>query len=61
VFDVSSGKLFGYMVSSQGIDANPMKVEAIKQLHPPQTQKKNPKAGKHDGSTQPIHIQVVRT
>jgi hypothetical protein len=27
------------MVSSQGIDANPKKVEAIKQLQPPQTRK----------------------
>jgi hypothetical protein len=39
VFSVSSGKLFGYMVSSQGIDVNPKKVEAIKQLQPPQTRK----------------------
>jgi hypothetical protein len=34
VFGVSSGKLLGYMVSSRGIDANPKKVEAIKQLQP---------------------------
>jgi hypothetical protein len=27
------------MVSSQGIDANPKKVEAIEQLQPPQTRK----------------------
>jgi hypothetical protein len=32
VFGVLSGKLLGYMVSSQGIDANPKKVESIKQL-----------------------------
>jgi hypothetical protein len=32
VFDVSSGKLLGYMVSARGIDANPTKVEAIEQL-----------------------------
>jgi hypothetical protein len=32
VFGVLSGKLLGYMVSSQGIDANPKKVEAIEQL-----------------------------
>jgi hypothetical protein len=32
VFSVSSGKLLGYLVSSRGIDANPKKVEAIKQL-----------------------------
>jgi hypothetical protein len=37
VFGVSSGKLLGYMVSSQGIDANPTKVEAIKKLQPPRT------------------------
>jgi hypothetical protein len=40
VFDVSSGKLLGYMVSSWGIDANPKKVDAIKNLQPPQTRKK---------------------
>jgi hypothetical protein len=39
VFSVSSGKLLGYMVLSWGINANPKKVEAIKQLQPPQTRK----------------------
>jgi hypothetical protein len=39
VFGVSSRKLLGYMVSSRGIDTNPKKVEAIKQLQPPQTRK----------------------
>jgi hypothetical protein len=39
VFDVSSGKLLGYMVSSRGIDANPKKVEAIENLQPPRTRK----------------------
>jgi hypothetical protein len=39
VFGVSSGKLLGYMVSSRGIDTNPKKVEAIKQLQPSQTRK----------------------
>jgi hypothetical protein len=39
VFGVSSGKLLGYMVSAWGIDAIPKKVEAIKQLLPPQTRK----------------------
>jgi hypothetical protein len=39
VFSVSSGKLLGYMVSSWGIDVNPKKVEAIKQLQPPRTRK----------------------
>jgi hypothetical protein len=39
VFGVSSGKLLGYMVLSQGIDANPKKVRAIEQLQPPQTRK----------------------
>jgi hypothetical protein len=32
VFGISSGKLLGYMVSTQGINANPKKVEAIEQL-----------------------------
>jgi hypothetical protein len=39
MFDVSSGKLLGYMVSSWRIDANPKKVEAIENLQPPQTRK----------------------
>jgi hypothetical protein len=39
VFDVSSGKLLGYMVLSYGIDANPKKVEAIENLQPPWTRK----------------------
>jgi hypothetical protein len=39
VFGVSSGKLLGYMVSSWGINVNSKKVEAIKQLQPPQTRK----------------------
>jgi hypothetical protein len=37
VFGVSLGKLLDYMVSTQGIDANPTKVEAIEKLQPPQT------------------------
>jgi hypothetical protein len=39
VFSVSSEKLLDYMISFWEIDANPKKVEAIKQLQPPQTQK----------------------
>jgi hypothetical protein len=39
VFEVSSGKLLGYMVSSRGIDANPKKVEVIDKLQPPRTRK----------------------
>jgi hypothetical protein len=35
VLGVSLEKLLGYMVSSQGSDANPKKVEAIEQLQPP--------------------------
>jgi hypothetical protein len=35
VFSLLSGKLLDYMVSAQGIDANPKKVEAIKNsIHP---------------------------
>jgi hypothetical protein len=37
VFSVSSGKLLDYMVSAQGIDVNPEKVEPIKQLQPLRT------------------------
>jgi hypothetical protein len=39
VFDISSGKLLDYMVSSRGIDANPTKVEVIEKLQPPRTQR----------------------
>jgi hypothetical protein len=35
MFDISSGKLLSYMLSSRGIDANPAKVEVIEKLHPP--------------------------
>jgi hypothetical protein len=37
MFGVLSGNLLSYMVSTQGIDANPKKVEAIEQLQPPQS------------------------
>jgi hypothetical protein len=37
VFCMSSAKLLGYMVLLWGMDANSKKVEAIKQLQPPQT------------------------
>jgi hypothetical protein len=43
VFGVSYGKLLGYLVFAQGIDANPNKVEAIAQLHPPRTQRETQK------------------
>jgi hypothetical protein len=39
VFGVSSGKLIDYVVSFQGIDANPKNLEAIEQLQPPRTWK----------------------
>jgi hypothetical protein len=39
VFDISLEKLLIYKVSSQGIDANPKKVEAIEQLQPSRTRK----------------------
>jgi hypothetical protein len=36
-FDVSSGKLLGYMVSCHGIDPNPEKVSAITKMKPPES------------------------
>jgi hypothetical protein len=39
MFDMSSGKLIGYMVSSRGIDANPTNVNATKKLQPLRTQR----------------------
>jgi hypothetical protein len=41
VFDVSSGKLLGYTVSSRGIDVKPKKVEAIEKLQPLGPEKKS--------------------
>jgi hypothetical protein len=35
VFNLSSGKLLGYMVSTWGIDAKPKMVKAIEQLQQP--------------------------
>jgi hypothetical protein len=34
-FGVPSGKLLGFLVSHHGIDANPDKVKAIEEMHPP--------------------------
>jgi hypothetical protein len=39
VFRISLGKLQGYMVSAQGIDANPKKVEELEQLQTPQARR----------------------
>jgi hypothetical protein len=61
MFDMSSGKLLGYMVSSRGIDANPTKVESTKKITTTKDAKRNPEAGRYDGSPQPIHLQVGRT
>jgi hypothetical protein len=35
VFGVSSGKLLGFLVSHQGIEANPEKIKAIETMRPP--------------------------
>jgi hypothetical protein len=61
VFDMSSGKLLGYMVSSKWIDANPTKVEAIKKIATVKDIKRNSEVDRHDGSSQPIHIQARQT
>ena len=37
VFGVPSGKLLGFLVSHRGIEANPEKDKAIKDMSPPQT------------------------
>jgi hypothetical protein len=38
-FGVPSGKLLGFLVSHRGIDANPDKVKAIKEMRPPRNLK----------------------
>src|SRR5438132_1797801 len=35
VFGVPAGKLLGFLVSSRGIEANPDKIRAIKEMRPP--------------------------
>jgi hypothetical protein len=37
VFDVPSGKLLGFIVSSRGIKANPTKVNTIRFMKPPRS------------------------
>jgi hypothetical protein len=37
IFGVSRGKLLGCMVSNSGIEANPEKIEAIRNIRTPQT------------------------
>ena len=37
LFGVPSGKLLGFLMSHRGIEANPAKVNAIKDMNPPQT------------------------
>ena len=39
VFGVPSGKLLGFIVSSRGIEANPMKINAIRFMKPPSCKK----------------------
>ena len=39
VFEVTTGKFLGYMVSQRGIEVNPEKVRAILELEPPRTMK----------------------
>jgi hypothetical protein len=38
-FGIPSGKLLGFLVSHRGIEANPDKVKAIKEMHPPRNLK----------------------
>jgi hypothetical protein len=40
VFGVPAGKLHGFIVSHQGIEANPEKIEAIMRMEAPRSQKK---------------------
>jgi hypothetical protein len=56
MFDVSSGKLLGYMVSSRRIYVNPKKVEAIEQLQPPQSKKEIQKLAGMMAALTPVHI-----
>ena len=35
IFGVPSGKLLGFLVSHHSIEANPEKIKAIEEMHPP--------------------------
>ena len=39
VFGVRRGKLLGCMITERGIEANPIKIEAIRRMRPPSTKK----------------------
>ena len=39
VFRVGRGKLLGCMITERGIEANPVKIEAIRRMQPPSTKK----------------------
>jgi hypothetical protein len=39
VFGVRRGKLLGCMITERGIEANPVKIEAIRRMRPPSTKK----------------------
>ena len=39
VFGVTSGKLLGHIVSQKGIEIDPDKVKAIREMHPPKKEK----------------------
>jgi hypothetical protein len=39
VFGVRRGKLLGCIISEQGIEANPQKIEAIRRMKAPKTQR----------------------
>jgi hypothetical protein len=41
-FGIPSGKLLGFLMSHHGIEANPNKVKAIEEMHPPCNLMSNP-------------------
>jgi hypothetical protein len=60
VFEVPAGKLLGFIVSHQGIEANPDKIEAIMKMEAPRSQKEGSTTYRMYGSPEQIHIQVGR-
>jgi hypothetical protein len=56
IFGVSKGKLLGCRVSKSGIQANPKKIEAIRNMRTP----RNPETYQKNSSTWPLHITVGR-
>jgi hypothetical protein len=60
IFGVNKGKMLGYIISAEGIRANPDKTKAIMAMAEPQNKKRHTKAYRKDSSTQQVYIKISR-